>query len=240
MDVRLAICLWHAPFDAARRADRIKIERALGGQAALAAAGVAYRVSPDPIGVGCWRSWRAAAQKSLGGSPEATHHLVLADDMLPCRAFLPAVVAALAAVPEHPVNLFSMRRSQERARDAGQHWVVSPDGIWGGSVVLPTPFLRGFFAWEPRHCRPGYKWEDVRLRCYAKAVGLAVFQTAPALLQHLRPDTSLVGNQNRTRVARWWVDDGSVAAIDWAVPPRPIRDPGHDQTECLLPGRGRP
>jgi hypothetical protein len=221
---RLSIVLWHSAFNVQRRLRRVEIEQKLGGYRAFDRAGVNYSVSADPVGWGCWPSWRKAALVSLR-DPAATHHLILGDDMLPCRGFLAAVTGVIAAAPDHWINLFSMRGSQAEARAAGLHWVVSAEGLWGGSYIVPTERLGAFLEWERQVCDPKQKnLADYRASLYVQLMGQRVWQTAPSLVQHIEPSGSLVGHNNARRVAGWFVDDGSVADIDWTLPERPVRD----------------
>jgi hypothetical protein len=208
-DIRLSIALWHAPFDAQRRAWLTQICRKLGDTSKLERFVVSRDVTPS----GCRLSWRRAAMML---APGATHHLVLADDMLPCIGFIDHALTALAAKPDVPVCFFSMRKSQDEARAKGASWIISPEGAWGGAFLMPAEMTRDYLKWERVSIRDEYRTADRPVALYLMDNGIKVWQTYPSLLQHIGAPTSLVGHANKNRVTRHFLDDVGADSINWA------------------------
>lgn len=158
----------------------------------------------DPEREGVWpTTLRAYERLDVFAPPGTTHVLVLQDDMLPCDDFDEHLTAALTAVPEAPVALFTMRKVIDEALAEGKHWAVTGDGTWGGSTALPHPWVRPFIDWAIECVEPGYKHDDRRLAAWLHWTGRTpVWHTAPPLLQHVGAGESLLGQSNATRVSR--------------------------------------
>lgn len=172
---------------------------------------------------GAWDVTRDAYRGLLVRFPEATHHLVLQDDMQPCKGFLGLARGAVEARPDHPICLFTMRKITREAYERGDSWAVSNEGGWGGSVIHPASWTEPYLTWDRGHVDPSYSSSDRRLMWWTHEVEghREVWHTAPSLLQHVGAGASLMGHSNRTRVAS--VYDEDPGPIDWTVPDEPLR-----------------
>lgn len=226
---RLAISVWHAPWDAKRRANLAQIQARLSPwiiKSPGASWGDAYRViwkvANDTQHSG-WHTFRRAVINGI--LTNSTHVLILADDMLPCQGFLQLAQAAIACHPESPMCFFSMRGSQLRAQERGCHWVISPEGWWGGASLLPTQMWEDFLAWERANIDPAYKSSDRRVSLFCMQRKLDIWQTVPSLLQHMDPSTSLYGHAGNARRVAALYPEGPIE-IDWAGGAQPERERG--------------
>ncbi len=213
-----------------RRADFIWVKRELQRQ------GVEFDVIHDTVGRGCWWTARQAWLKGIAGGTD--HILVLSDDMVPsCENFLTAVEGAAGAVQSTAImSLFSMRKMTRTAEGLGSAWCSTPDGVWGGSIMMSRDHARMFLDWEAAHVRLGWEpnHDDRRVAFFAMSKGIPVFVASRQIVQHVGAAHSSVGYSNRNRVAsNLFTGDGR--DIDWTMGlPEPPRFSGTIPKEAII------
>ncbi len=155
--VRLSVAIMHTPGD--RSANVRELVAALPGAFVVRARG--------QLGV-----WDTAARAWLAGylglaDRDATHHLVLQDDVTLCSGFVDLAWEAVAQCPDAPLSLF-----------------CSVAGFTAQAVVLPIPMIHPWLTWcaANEHRLPQH--DDVRLRAWMKTQGLAMSYVRPSLVQH--------------------------------------------------------
>lgn len=161
----------------------------------------------------------ATARRAWHAFPfDATHHLVLQDDVAVCRDFVRSVCKVITHKPRDPIGLYAPRKVIEEARAAGSAWAVINDGVWGQAVLLPVPLWRMFFLWCDLHFNgDAYPHDDIRLMLFCLSKGLPVWTTVPSLVEHLCPSDSIIGYSNANRVARWFIGEHvSGTTVDWS------------------------
>jgi len=166
---------------------------------------------------GPWWTARRAWMAGLRGG--ATHHLVLQDDVIPCRDFLEGAKAALAAVPDQPVSFYANREVVTRIRARNDSaWAVIPDACWGQGLCLPVDQIGHFLRWSDEHIEPDYPHDDDRFVLYFLSLGRFVWYTMPSLLDHAGAGRSLMGHAGRVpQRARWFLgEEESALSIDWS------------------------
>lgn len=219
-DIRLSVSICHASWSADRRAMVTGMVRAMGGNRQIAADAEYFEVTDDK-GSGGWhgvwpnhrRAWQAYVR-----APGATHHLVLEDDLLLCRDFLPGVKAAIASVRSGPISLYSVRKIVDHCRSEGLHWAEIVDGSWGQALVLPVEDVREFLAWDKRYLRQDYSDYDGRLLMWSLYTKRSWWCTQPSLVEHLGAASSTIGFSNKNRTARWFIGaNASALDIDWSL-----------------------
>jgi hypothetical protein len=169
---------------------------------------------------GPWPTVQAAWEAA---PPAATHHLVLADDMQPVEGFRAQVATILELLPEQIITLFTMRRKPtEATRAAGRAWFTSPDGTWGGAVILPRGMIADFLEWERFAIPRSYRSADRRMALWAMERGHKVWHSVPSLLEHVGAGESLLGHANRARVAAYLATPAT--PVDWTAG---LTDPRH-------------
>jgi len=124
------------------------------------------------------RAWAATG-------PEATHHLVLQDDVVPCKGFAELLHRAVSARPEDAISLFCEwgSRSANLVRVAARHgWA------WARAVDMYTP-TQGLVM--PREAALGFATsgnaggaDDLALVQYLRESGRTNVVTVPNLLDH--------------------------------------------------------
>jgi hypothetical protein len=160
-------------------------------------------VDPDPAGAP--DALRTARLAWAAAGENATHHLVLQDDMLLVDGFARQLHAAIEAIPDGLLCLFSEWGSRTShavrlAAIAGASWVPVLDPyIPTAAHVLPAPVSRVLAEY------PGQGPDDVMLLRFVREHGIVPLVSAPNLAQHEAVE-SLMGNDliMGPRRSAWW------------------------------------
>jgi len=176
-------------------------------------------VSLDTDGLGCWGNARRAW---LMYDRTATHHLVLQEDVVPCDRFFESVRAALWAVPDEVVSLFSRVCWGEscparEARRQGVSWGTSEVGAVGQGMVMPTCWIDEFVNFADRHTREECPTDDMRIDLWLILSKRLCWFTAPSLIDHDdRGNSTLWDKGLGDRPAEWFIGrEASGLGIDW-------------------------
>lgn len=144
-------------------------------------------------GKGRWDTGRRAWELA---DPDASHHLVLQDDALPCQDLILGLEMALARIPAHRVlislffgtphagaqGLSAKERAIGRAQQVGASWIILRSLNWGLGIVLPTAVVPNMLDWCDQQTYPEY---DKRVGLYARDVlGWKTWYTWPSLVEH--------------------------------------------------------
>lgn len=151
---------------------------------------------------------------------EATHHLVLQDDAVPCDGFLDHLLRAIAARPHDALSLQTEWGSKTSyavrlAALCGAAWAEVVDHyVPDIGIVLPAHLARGcgtFSGYQGRH-------SDVAVRAYLSEVGANALVTVPNLVQHGQP-ASLCGHDWQGERPSTYVAPGEPGEIAWGAHP---------------------
>lgn len=174
--------------------------------------------------------WDTGRRSMLAYDPSCTWHLVVQDDVVLCRDFLPGVRAALAAVPaDRPVALYTGRvrpsaayvaRLVRTAASRGLAWLEFSGPWWGPAVAVPTHLIDDMVAWCDQQTIPNY---DRRMTAYWDAQRVRCWYSYPSLVDHRvgGENPSLVPGRGNapSRTAHSFIGDTSPLDIDWNTPP---------------------
>lgn len=158
--------------------------------------------------------------------PTASHHLVIQDDVLPCRDLVAGVEAAAAYVPDgHPASFYVGRvrpfagRVQEAVDAAeGASWIVMDGIYWGPAIMVPTVCIDELARWFRSPQARRVQNYDKRTSTWFERQGLACWYSWPSLVDH-RGDESLVRRSDAIRRAHRFAGEGvSAKSIDWSGP----------------------
>jgi hypothetical protein len=157
--------------------------------------------------------------------PNATHHLVIQDDVAPCRDLLTSIEAALAHVPDGCPASFYLGRVQpfrqqvtRVTRAAGDaSWIVMDGVYWGPAIVVPAASVPDLVAWWSHGGRRITNY-DRRLSGWFESQNLRCWYSWPSLVEH-RGDESLVRTSKAIRTAHRFIGaDASGLDVDWSGP----------------------
>jgi len=144
------------------------------------------RIVLDPEPDAAPSTMRTALPSWAAVAPDATHHLVLQDDVTLCRDFPARLTAAVSAVPDRPLGLFtdSGTRTAHGLRIAaarGVSWAECTDHfVPAQAIVLHAAMARGFVA----SVAPDEDDDAVGLRSYLAGAGAALLVCVPNLVDH--------------------------------------------------------
>ncbi|QOC93480.1 hypothetical protein [Micromonospora craniellae] len=160
-------------------------------------------VALDPRPDGPPTSVRSAAIAWGAVAPDATHHLVLEDDALPCTDLLDGCTALARRFPAAAVALF--------VNDSARTAAVARMAVWSGrdvapvidiyvptqGLILPAETARGLAAFLSAHDDLAEAGDIATLR-YLCAEGIAVLVAVPNLVDH-DDLSSIIGNDDHGR-----------------------------------------
>ena len=153
--------------------------------------------------------------------PSCTHHLVIQDDIVPCRDLIAGAERAIASTPgDVPVSFyvgkvrpFSNAIERVVARADGASWITMQGIYWGPAVAIPTAVLADMLEWYQTSKVTNYdrrmsKWfEQSKTRCW---------YSWPNLVDH-RGDESLAHKTAALRRSYSFLGaDRSALDVDWS------------------------
>jgi len=180
---------------------------------------------PDPTGAPS--AWRTARLAWSAVAPDATHHLVLQDDLVLASGFAETLAAAVAERPRDALCLFaewgSRTASAIRVASAhGRSWApVVDDYLPCAALVLPAHVARGFdrFALETSSERDP---DDVVLLDYLRSIGVRSAALVANPVEHDLVE-SVVGNTIM----------GLRRSVNFVDPSNPPTDSTLDELEAI-------
>jgi len=187
----------------------------------------------------------------LAYDPACTHHLVIQDDVLPCRDLLAGVKVALEHVPDAPLCLYVGRRrphahavsracaQADRLRAA---FITMHTLNWGPGIAVPTAAIDEMVAYSDKLTE--IKNYDRRLsRYWEKAAQIRVWYTWPSLLDHADGPSLVKGRVGTdrehgrvSRVAHHFIgEDRSALDVDWSGPVHEVAGPADPSLPWTCP-----
>lgn len=167
-----------------------------------------------PAGSGLWETARIAWETI---PPGATHHLVLQDDVLLCRDFIPFVLWFIERLPTESLMPFVMGHTLydlSRAKDVC--WFKLIPGVYGQAMVKPVSEIRLGLSWLETHVRIEYKYDDRRWCFWQMVTNRPVWCPSPAALQHVGEQSVLGHPGLRNRQAAYALTpEQSALDVDW-------------------------
>lgn len=174
---------------------------------------------PEPDGrSSAWRTYRECLRWCPG---DATHLLILQDDVIACPGLRRAAAAAAAARPGRLISFWQGRAPSDTARrlvaasQSGAPFCEVQRKRWIPTVALmwPTAFVRPFLEWAddlPKHWRAD---DSVVGEWAGMENDHGCLVTVPSLVEHLDDVRSLVGayqGHHTKRTAACFIGDVSV------------------------------
>lgn len=174
--------------------------------------------------------WDTGRRSMLAYDPAATWHVVVQDDVIPCRDFQAGIAHALAAVtPTRPVAFYTGRvrpsaqfvaRMVRVAQERRSRWLEFSGPWWGPCVAVPTHMIDPMLAYCDPLSIPNY---DRRMTAFFDSLRVKCWYSLPSLVDHRVGDEnpSLVpGRSNApSRTAFEFIGEQSPLDIDWHTPP---------------------
>lgn len=153
----------------------------------------------------------------------ATHHLVIEDDVSLCADFMHTLYAAVEANPNNMISIYASRAQSKKVEWAHRNktaWFVDDCGASGQGVLFPRKLLFEFILWCDRYCPDEMPYEDTRLWGWMYENRLLMWNTVPALIEHTLPMNSSLGFNNKGKIAADFLGDDP-RTIDFTLPSNP-------------------
>jgi hypothetical protein len=165
------------------------------------------------------RAWRAH-------DPDATHHVVLQDDAIPCKDLMATLQQISDMHPTEPFcltvidyRLHGAKRDYEKAVDSGQPFWKSNAAVSAVGLMIPVKDIAPMITYGESY---NTIHDDLKIRNYYKSLGRKLTFPIPSLLQH-RPvevNPSLVpGNDGRwsdRSSSNFIGEDVSGLSVNWS------------------------
>lgn len=150
-------------------------------------------------------------------SDDITHRCVIQDDVLCCKDFRQALDSIVAARENAVFSLFcpSLKLKEFAEKDGIPQFVkITKGGMYGPAIVMPRSEISNVYAWG-RELSGGKRilHDDVLFGEYALAHGMSIYTTVPSLIQHICPDRSLLGYNDKRKISK--VFDMDACQYDW-------------------------
>ncbi|MBB5159536.1 hypothetical protein [Saccharopolyspora phatthalungensis] len=157
-----------------------------------------------------------AAWRSI--EPEATHHLVVQDDMILSDGLVERARRAASAMPDAALSFFSIWDSRNGGAVrlgalAGARWVAAASEYTPSAVLLlPRSVAAGFVEFAERRTDT---WpDDILMRQYLREAGVASYVSVPNAAEHADLP-SISGNRFRgPRKSVCWPDEDATSDED--------------------------
>nr|BEK64640.1 hypothetical protein KPHV_18670 [Kitasatospora purpeofusca] len=184
------------------------------------------RVIMDPEPDGRPTALRVAPLSWSCVAPDATHHLVLQDDVVLAEGFYEHAERAAAAAPGEAIALYAGWEARNGAVArlaalAGAPWAYTlQEHVPCQALMLPAEAARGYEAFQREH---GGGWPyDVVVQRYLNAIGMPVRFCTPSTVQH-DDLPSLAGNTyHGFRQATLFTGEAGPAEADGPCPRFPV------------------
>lgn len=152
-------------------------------------------------------------------SDEITHRCVIQDDVLCCRSFRTVLDQLVSLKPDAVFCLFCPSLKLKEFQDADgmpQLVKITRGGMYGPAIVMPRTAVASVYDWG-REQAAGQRilHDDVLFGEYALAHGMPIYTTIPSVVQHICPDRSLLGYNDKRKVSK--VFDMDACQFDWTA-----------------------
>ncbi len=158
--------------------------------------------------------WQNSRRAWLAYDPDATHHLVLEDDVLPSRDVLAGIEFSLAHLKERDQCIVRFFSDNPYLKTYALGSFIELDTLTAQALVLPTGLIDSFMDWTVVNTADNVWLADARLSLWAHDCRIPVYHTIPSLFEHLCPKASM-SVVDRTEFKRRGLDTAKQAAIFW-------------------------
>lgn len=158
--------------------------------------------------------------------PDATHHVVVQDDVHLCGDFKNTVYEACRyAHPFAPIGLYHGGKGSARSAHVSAHtravkenatWLIRKGPIWGPAIVYPVATIPDLMKYFKSSSVTNY---DRRVMRYYQSVRQDCWYTIPSLVDHRTEDNpSLCGHNLPNRHARLFAGPQTPSVLRWNGP----------------------
>ena len=144
-----------------------------------------------------------------------THRLVLQDDLLLCEDFIQTLTKAIENFPYAMWSLYSSRVTFEDVEDKTTPYLQKKGcGFHGQAICMPISYIKPCFDYIDNTFPKDYPHDDCAIGSFAKHYDMQVMTTVPSLVQHIAPNDSALGYNNKNKISKVWQGE-NVSHINW-------------------------
>ena len=169
-------------------------------------------------GVGRAELWPITKAAWMAHAPDATHHVVFQDDILPCLDLLKTIETIIKLLPNAIICFYTTKRREcFDALSRKTNWLKLAGMSSCQACAMPVGALHAFMEWESAYVKATYLWDRERFALWQNVTGaIDTWACVPTLVEHLAPDKSLLGLSNKERVSPLFIGEKvSGLSIDW-------------------------
>lgn len=176
------------------------------------------RVMTDFNHNGMWwnakRSWQVY-------DTNATHHLVLQDDVKVCRNFIRYLYQIVEVKPTQCLTFYQGLWATSFCRKAllqNKHLIQLTRIGTAQAVLLPVNLIDSFLQFDLTHCHQIGKSDDTRLGWWEDAFGVETWLSVPELVSHIGKNQSVLGHHVNNIPDKYFKDNLlSMDDPDWSL-----------------------
>lgn len=156
----------------------------------------------------CRKCWESPVPE------DATHRLVLQDDVLLCDNFVEIMNEIVNTHPEFIFTLFCPRLRLEDAVSNSPYIIIKGCNTWGPGNMMPVSYIKPLFEFVDAELGKDFLFDDGIYSWWAKREGIYIASTIPSTVQHLCPTSSTLGYNNKNKVSKVWIGE-DLSCVNW-------------------------
>lgn len=143
-------------------------------------------------------AWYNARRAWLTTSEDATHRMILQDDIIPCDDFLNIVRRCVQRLPDCAWTFYNGVWVTEAMKRLSTPYVrLNGCRVSGQALLLPREHIEPMIKWTDGFFGEAFKHDDARVGVYCLMNDLPMMGTIPSLCQHDMNVDSVIPNHNR-------------------------------------------
>lgn len=138
-------------------------------------------------------------------SSEATHHLVIQDDALPCNNFIEHVQEILSINNDNIICFYLGNAWTSKINTLlknNRHWLVRDCGVASVALIIPTKWIPDMLVFGERYFSKSETMnEDNRIACWQYIRKHPTWYPIPELVDHIGNGKSVIGHGSKNNFA---------------------------------------
>lgn len=151
-------------------------------------------------------AWYNAKRAWTAPTGEATHRLVIQDDVIVCNGFVDICNQIIEQFPD-AVFAFSCGAwiKPEMRKTDSPYVRLRGSCISAQAIIMPVKLIPDMIAWSDDTFGPEYKHDDGRIGWYCAYHDIPTYTVIPSLVEHLQIDSVIPHHNRKDRNCRTWI-----------------------------------
>ena len=156
----------------------------------------------------CRKCWFAPVPNGV------THRVVLQDDLDICDNFVGIMNEIVNVHPEFIFSLYCSRMRFEYAAQGSPYVIIKGRNAWGQGMMMPISYVKPMFDFADAELGADFPYDDGIYAWWAEKEKLEIMTTIPSTIQHLCPNNSTLGYNNKNKVSKVWIGR-DLSKVNW-------------------------